>query len=249
MLGHDVVREPEKLRRLLGVVPQETALYGELSADRNLRFHAELYGVPRAERSSRIRQMLELVDLWDRRSSRVKTLSGGMKRRLAIARAILHRPAILYLDEPTLGVDVASRRAIWTHIRQLREEGTTILLTTNYLEEASELCDRIVIIDRGKAVAVGTPADLRRRFGGSVLEIALVAEPTCALESELTALDGVVEVRREDDELEISYTGGEATAAEVLNAVGAHGALRRVRQREASLDDVFLRLIRPTDGD
>lgn len=249
VLGHDVVREPEKLRRLLGVVPQETALYGELSADRNLRFHAELYGVPRAERSSRIRQMLELVDLWDRRSSRVKTLSGGMKRRLAIARAILHRPAILYLDEPTLGVDVASRRAIWTHIRQLREEGTTILLTTNYLEEASELCDRIVIIDRGKAVAVGTPADLRCRFGGSVLEIALVAEPTCALESELTALDGVVEVRREYDELEISYTGGEATAAEVLNAVGAHGALCRVRQREASLDDVFLRLIRPTDGD
>jgi ABC-2 type transport system ATP-binding protein len=249
VLGHDVVREPDKLRRLLGVVPQETALYGELSAETNLRFHAELYGVPRDERPRRIAEMLTLVGLWDRRSSRVKTLSGGMKRRLAIARAILHWPAILYLDEPTLGVDVASRRAIWTYIRQLREEGTTILLTTNYLEEASELCDRIAIIDRGSAVAVGTPNELRRRFGGSVLEVAVAPEPTPALESELAALDGVVEVRRDGDELAISYTGGEAKAAEILNCAGVHASLCRVRQREASLDDVFLHLVRATDGD
>jgi daunorubicin resistance ABC transporter ATP-binding subunit len=249
VLGHNVTRNSAALRPLLGVVPQETALYGELSAERNLRFHAELYGVPRAERTARVREMLELVGLWERRASQVKTLSGGMKRRLAIARAILHRPAILYLDEPTLGVDVASRRNIWSHIGALREQGTTILLTTNYLEEASELCDRIVIIDRGKAVAVGTPIELRRRFGGSVLDLTLSRIPPMALIESLRSTDGVVEVTVMGDEVSVTYTDGDATAAAVVNAVGAHASLVQISQRDASLDEVFLRLTTARDGD
>ena len=242
VLGHDATRDPKSLRPLLGVVPQETALYGELSAQRNLRFHAELYGVPRSERGDRVREMLELVDLWERRTSPVKTFSGGMKRRLAIARAMLHRPAILYLDEPTLGVDVPSRRAVWAYIRELRRQGTTVLLTTNYLEEASELCDRIVIIDHGRSVAAGTPAALRRRIGGSVLEMTLAGTPTSELLESVRAANGVVTVDVEGEKLSVTYTEGDATAAEVLNAVAAECSMRQFVQRHASLDEVFVRL-------
>jgi daunorubicin resistance ABC transporter ATP-binding subunit len=249
VLGHDVARDPAAVRPLLGVVPQETALYGELSAERNLRFHAELYGVPRKQRAQRVREMLELVDLWDRRSQPVKTFSGGMRRRLAIARAMLHRPAILYLDEPTLGVDVPSRRAVWSHIRHLRRDGTTVLLTTNYLEEASELCDRIAILNHGRAVALGTPKSLRRRIGGSVLELALTRIPPAGLLEQLRSIDGVVAVELTGERLAVSYTEGDETAARVVNAVTERCQLRQMSQRDSSLDEVFLRLTGgPDDG-
>jgi daunorubicin resistance ABC transporter ATP-binding subunit len=249
VLGHDATRDPKSLRPLLGVVPQETALYGELSAEHNLRFHAELYGVPRSERAERVRDMLELVDLWERRSNAVKTFSGGMRRRLAIARAMLHRPSILYLDEPTLGVDVPSRRAVWSYIRELRRQGTTVLLTTNYLEEASELCDRIVIINHGRSVAVGTPAELRRRIGGSVLEMTLSHAPTSALLDEVRTISGVVAVDVDGDDVSVTYTEGDDTAAGVLNKVARECELRQFVQRHASLDEVFLRLTSDDDGD
>jgi ABC-2 type transport system ATP-binding protein len=242
VLGHDVTRNPAAVRPLLGVVPQETALYGELSAERNLRFHAELYGVPRAQRAERVRQMLELVGLWDRRSQPVKTFSGGMRRRLAIARAMLHNPAILYLDEPTLGVDVSNRCVVWDYIRELKRRGTTVLLTTNYLEEASELCDRIAILNHGKAVAVGTPASLRRRIGGSVLEMELSVTPPSELVDLVRFMRGVVAVEVAGTRLAVTYNEGDETAALVLNAVTDRCQLRQVSQRESSLDEVFLRL-------
>ena len=137
---------------MLGAVPQETALYEELSAWDNLDFHADLFGMPRKEKKARIMQMLELVQLQERKRSRVGTFSGGMKRRLALARALLHDPHLLYLDEPTLGVDVQSRRAIWDYILSLRDQGKTVLITTNYLEEAQALCERIAILDHGKLI-------------------------------------------------------------------------------------------------
>jgi ABC-2 type transport system ATP-binding protein len=248
VLGHDVSRDPRVLRPLLGVVPQETALYGELSAEHNLRFHAELYGVPRRERAARVREMLELVDLWERRASAVKTFSGGMKRRVAIARAVLHRPAILYLDEPTLGVDVHNRRAVWAHIRQLREQGTTVLLTTNYLEEASELCDWIVIIKNGQVVASGTPDELRRRIGGSVLDMTLAERAGDELTAPLAAINGVVAVEADGERLAVTYTEGDDTAAAVLNAVASSYTLVQFAQRHASLDEVFLLLTAGGDG-
>src|SRR5437899_11066128 len=134
--------------------------------------HADLYSDPTRGRPERIIDLLDLVPLTERRYSRVSTFSGGMKRRLALARALLHDPLLLYLDEPTLGVDVQSRRAIWNYILDLKKkEGKTVLLTTNYLEEANALCDRIAIIDHGKLVALDTPINLKRRYGDTVMEI------------------------------------------------------------------------------
>src|SRR5260370_36128003 len=139
VMGYDVRRHARRIRQMLGAVPQETALYEELSAWDNLDFHADLFGMPRKEKKVRIMQMLELVQLQERKRSRVGSFSGGMKRRLALARALLHDPPLLYLDEPTLGVDVQSRRAIWDYILSLHQHGKTVLITTNYLEEAQTL--------------------------------------------------------------------------------------------------------------
>ena len=170
-MGYDVRRHARRIRQMLGAVPQETALYEELSAWDNLDFHADLFGMPRKEKKARIMQMLELVQLQERKRSRVGTFSGGMKRRLALARALLHDPHLLYLDEPTLGVDVQSRRAIWDYILSLRDQGKTVLITTNYLEEAQALCERIAILDQGKLIAVDTPEHLKQTYGGSVVEL------------------------------------------------------------------------------
>src|SRR6266516_2006604 len=135
VMGYDVRRNARQVRQILGSVPQETALYEELSAWTNMDFHADLFGIPRKEKKERITILLELVQLFDRKDSRVSTFSGGMKRRLALARALLHDPKLIYLDEPTLGVDVQARRVIWDYILSLCDEGKTVLITTNYLEE------------------------------------------------------------------------------------------------------------------
>jgi ABC-2 type transport system ATP-binding protein len=154
------------VRQLLGVVPQETALYNELTAQANMAFHADLYQIPRHDKAERIAALLRLVSLADRAGSRVATFSGGMKRRLAIARALLHDPEVIILDEPTLGVDIQARAAIWGYIGELRDQGKTILLTTNQLDEAQQLCDELAIIDHGRLAAAGTPRTLRRSYGG-----------------------------------------------------------------------------------
>lgn len=170
VLGLDPRKQSSSVRRELGVVPQETALYEELSARRNLAFHADLFGMRGSVRRRRIGQMLELAQLGDRADSRVETFSGGMKRRLAIARALLHDPSVIYLDEPTLGVDVQSRHVIWDYIRQMRQDGRTVLITTNYLEESDQLCDRIAVIDHGRLVGLDSPDGLKRRYGGASLD-------------------------------------------------------------------------------
>src|SRR3989442_8454001 len=169
VMGYDVRREARQMRRLLGSIPQETALYEELTAWDNMDFHADLFGVPRKEKKERIVRLLELVQLLDRKASRVSTFSGGMKRRLAIARALLHEPSLVYLDEPTLGVDVQARRAIWDYCLSLRDQGKTVLITTNYLEEAQALCERLAIIDHGKLITVDTPDHLKQAYGGTIL--------------------------------------------------------------------------------
>src|ERR1043165_5864345 len=168
VLGHDIMKNTRSVHAALGAVPQETALYEELSAWTNMSVHADLYMVGGAHRDKRITEMLNLVQLYERKDSRVSTFSGGMKRRLALARALLHDPQLLFLDEPTLGVDVQSRRALWDYILGLKAQGKTVLLTTNYLEEANTLCDRLAILDHGKLVALDTPANLKRRYGDTV---------------------------------------------------------------------------------
>lgn len=159
VLGHDVLREPDAVRRALGMVFQDPALDDRLTARENLEIHAVLYGVPARERAERVERALEWATLRDAAQRRVRTFSGGMKRRLELARALMHDPGVLFLDEPTLGLDPQGRRHLWERLEALRRDGMTVLMTTHYLHEA-EACDRVAIVDAGRIVALGAPADL-----------------------------------------------------------------------------------------
>jgi ABC-2 type transport system ATP-binding protein len=174
--GHDPVTEPLLARRAFGIVFQDPSLDDELTAVENMELHGVLYGVPRAERRERVDALLRFVGLWERRDDYVKRFSGGMKRRLEIARALLHRPRILFLDEPTSGLDPQTRNQIWEFIRALsREEQVTVFFTTHYMEEAERVADQIAVIDHGRIVAEGTAAALRQQTGGRTLEDAFIA--------------------------------------------------------------------------
>ncbi len=169
--GYDVVKERDEVRRNIGLVFQDPTLDGYLSAEQNLRFHAELYGVPKAIVGDRIKQVMEMVALWDRKDAKVMTFSGGMKRRLEIARGLLHSPRVLFLDEPTVGLDPQTRAAIWGYINQLRvSEDITIFMTTHYMDEA-EYCDRIAIIDHGEVVVIDSPERLKASVGKDRVQI------------------------------------------------------------------------------
>lgn len=244
VLGFNMADNTRAVHAVLGTVPQETALYEELTAWTNMSVHADLYGVPRSERDRRMTDMLKLVELYDRRHSRVSTFSGGMKRRLALARALLHDPQLLYLDEPTLGVDVQSRRAIWDYILDLKKEGKTVLLTTNYLEEANLLCDRIAIIDHGKLVALDTPVDLKRRYGNTILEIETMLPPSQHLLEKLLAMKGISNVILNDKVLKVVMSGEDAstTTGQLITLVTQEASLKTISQREPNLDEIFLSL-------
>jgi ABC-2 type transport system ATP-binding protein len=169
--GHDVVGERDEVRRNIGLVFQDTTLDGYLTAEQNLRLHAELYGVPREAVPGRMRQVMEMVGLWDRRGTLVNTFSGGMKRRLEIARGLLHSPRVLFLDEPTVGLDPQTRSLIWNYIRELKSrEEITIFLTTHYMDEA-EYCERIAIMDQGRIIVLDTPEALKASVGKDRVQI------------------------------------------------------------------------------
>jgi len=245
VLGYNMADNTRAVHAVLGTVPQETALYEELTAWTNMSVHADLYGVPRSERDMRMTDMLKLVELYDRRHSRVSTFSGGMKRRLALARALLHDPQLLYLDEPTLGVDVQSRRAIWDYILDLKKkEGKTVLLSTNYLEEANLLCDRIAIIDHGKLVALDTPVDLKRRYGNTILEMETILPPSQHLLEKLLVMKGISNVIHNDKVLKVVMTGEDAstTTGQLVTLVTQEASLKTISQREPNLDEIFLSL-------
>jgi len=240
VMGYDVRHQTRQVRRILGAVPQETALYEELTAWTNMDFHADLFGIPRKEKKERITKLLELVQLFDRKDSRVGTFSGGMKRRLALARALLHDPQIIYLDEPTLGVDVQARRAIWDYILAQREQGKTVLITTNYLEEAQALCERLAIIDHGKLIAVDTPEHLRHTYGGSVIDMETMQQSQQV--EQLRALPGVKAVTQNGTRLEISTVGNHNVVPQVINILSQEGEIKDIAVREPTLDEIFLRL-------
>jgi ABC-2 type transport system ATP-binding protein len=174
--GIDPAAKPHDVRRRFGIVFQDPSLDGELTAYENLELHGVLYHVPRRIRAERIKMLLTLFELWDRRHGLVKEFSGGMKRRLEIARGLLHTPKILFLDEPTLGLDPQSRNQLWTHVRHLNEtEGVTVFLTTHYMDEAERVAHRIAIIDHGRIVAQGSPQELKQQTGTDSLEEAFLA--------------------------------------------------------------------------
>jgi len=242
VLGYDLRHQVRRVRQVLGVVPQETALYEELTAWANMDFHADLFGVPRKEKKERIIRILELVQLLDRKDARVSTFSGGMKRRLALGRALLHEPQLIFLDEPTLGVDVQARRALWDHILLLREQGKTVLITTNYLEEAQVLCDRLAIIDHGKLVVLDTPQHLKRTYGGQVVELETTEPANAIVQAQLRNLPGVKVVQQEGNRLKVTTEGANHCVPGIVNLVSHEYTLSDFVLREPTLDEIFLRL-------
>jgi ABC-2 type transport system ATP-binding protein len=235
--GINVVQDPAAVRQRIGLVFQDPSLDDQLTGRENLEFHAFIYSVPAAERRQRIDEMLELLQLSDRASSQVRTYSGGMKRRLEIARGMLHRPQILFLDEPTLGLDPQTRKSIWTHLNELRsKKGVTIFMTTHYMDEA-EYCDRIAIIDRGRIVALGTPDELKAKVGGDVVTITS-SEPDAAVH-EIEEKLGVTP-SRDNGALRMEVPDGKKFVPRLVRELTV--PVDTVTLRRPSLDDVFLKL-------
>jgi ABC-2 type transport system ATP-binding protein len=233
--GHDVVAERDDVRRNIGLVFQDTTLDGYLTAEQNLRFHAELYGVPKAVVAERTQQVMEMVALWDRRSSLVKNFSGGMKRRLEIARGLLHSPRVLFLDEPTVGLDPQTRSSIWGYINELkRREEITIFLTTHYMDEA-EYCDRIAIMDNGGIVVVDTPEALKASVGKDRVQIH-TADDDAAIAA-LAQQFGIDAAVREGA-VTFGVESGEEFVPRLFAELGV--AIRSVAVSRPSLDDVFM---------
>jgi ABC-2 type transport system ATP-binding protein len=233
--GHDVRTERDDVRRNIGLVFQETTLDTYLTAEQNLRFHAELYGVPRAVQADRLRQVLEMVGLWERRASKVMAFSGGMKRRLEIARGLLHSPRVLFLDEPTVGLDPQTRSSIWNYIHELRRtEEITIFMTTHYMEEA-EYCDRIAIMDDGRLIALDTPAALKASVGRDRVQLR-TADDQAAIAAlrERFELDAAVH----DGAVTFSVTEGEQFVPRLFAELGV--PILSVSVARPSLDDVFM---------
>ena len=233
--GHDVVRERDEVRRNIGLVFQDTTLDGYLTAEENLSLHAELYGVPRDLVAERIRQVMEMVELWKRRSHLVNTFSGGMKRRLEIARGLLHSPRVLFLDEPTVGLDPQTRSSIWGYITKLgREEDITIFLTTHYMDEA-EYCDRIAIIDQGLIVVLDTPRALKESVGKDRVQIH-TGDDRAAIEA-LRERFGI-EALMAEGAVTFGVPGGEEFVPRLFAELGQ--PISSVSVSRPSLDDVFL---------
>jgi ABC-2 type transport system ATP-binding protein len=235
LAGYDVATQSNDVRKAIGLVFQDPSLDHRLTADENLQFHAMLYDVPREVFKERADQVLRMVDLLDRRSSRVMTFSGGMKRRLEIARGLLHYPKVLFLDEPTLGLDVQTRIAIWQHVRKLRDEvGTTVFMTTHYMDEA-ENCDRIAIIDHGRIQAIDTPAALKRMIGGD--KIIVNGDP--GLEADLAAKYDV-DVQKVGGDFHFQVASGAEFVPRLIGDFGTR--VKSVQSKQPSLEDVFLKL-------
>ncbi|MGY1604951.1 ATP-binding cassette domain-containing protein [Geodermatophilus sp. SYSU D00815] len=232
--GFDVVRERDDVRRHIGLVFQETTLDDHLTAEQNLRFHADIYGMPKAAVGPRIDTVLEMVGLSDRRGSKVRTFSGGMKRRLEIARGLLHSPRVLFLDEPTIGLDPESRATLWRYVDQLRaEEDITVFLTTHYMDEA-ERCDRIAIVDAGKIGALDTPSALKASVGHD--RVRLTTTDDDAAEALVRERLGV-ETAREGGALVVLTPDGEEFVPRLFE-LGL--TVRSVSVSRPTLDDVFL---------
>ena len=235
--GHDVIKERRQVQRCIGLVFQDPTLDDYLTAEQNLLFHAYAYNVPAALRRARIQELLELVELQDRRKGKVATYSGGMKRRLEIARGLLHRPRVLFLDEPTLGLDPQTRRHIWDYVLALRQQDDlTIFLTTHYMDEA-EHCDRIAIIDQGRIVALDTPDSLKDSLGGDV--VALEAEDTEKAVAELKERYSLSPGVR-NGTVTFSVPHGDTFLPEFVR--GFRSGLLSISVRRPTLDDVFLKL-------
>jgi ABC-2 type transport system ATP-binding protein len=240
-MGYDVTSEAVKAKQMVGVVPETSNVYEEMTALENLVFAAELYGVPRAERKIRARELLEAFGLLDRAGSRVADFSRGMRRRLTIACALIHRPELLFLDEPTTGLDVQSARQLRDRVSELRDEGVTVLLTTHYIEEADQLCDVVAMINQGRIAALDSPENLKAFVTGTrVVEVSFSGHP---VEGDLEGIQGVIEVHRLGERYRL-IVSGEADIVGGLLDYARNRGLRVVTLNtlKTSLEDAFIRI-------
>jgi ABC-type multidrug transport system ATPase subunit len=239
VLGFDPEKRACEVHRRIGVVPQETNVYTDLSATENLWHHAALYCDDLSDVQDRIETLLAMMSLWERRKDPVRTYSGGMKRRLALARALLHEPAVIFFDEPTLGVDVQGKHVLWDHIKAQQAYGTTFVISTNDMAEADYLCERLVILDHGRKISEGTPEELKAGMGSEV--VTLCTNP--AIEDPLSLFAGLgvqstVQIRPDLLQLKVSST--EQIIGELVNRVTASYRLETMQIARPTLDDVFL---------
>jgi ABC-2 type transport system ATP-binding protein len=241
--GYDVVKASSEVKRRIGLVPQELALYPTLSARDNLDYFGRIYGLRGRELRRRVDEVLEMVGLAGRAKSAVKTYSGGMKRRLNIAAGLLHRPEVLFLDEPTVGVDPQSRNAIFEHVECLRNEGMTILYTTHYMEEAERLCDRVAIVDEGRIVALDTPRRLIADLGGGIIHLGVANGMADELLPQIQSLPEIKTVARFDGKVEIEAVRAQETLIRLLELFNQTDTdITALEVLEPNLETVFLHL-------
>lgn len=243
--GHSVRTQANAVKQVIGVVPQEIALYPDLTARENLRFWGGMYNLSGARLKERVEETLEIAGLSDRANEKVETYSGGMKRRINIAVGLLHEPKVLFMDEPTVGIDPQSRRRILDTVLELNQRGLTVLYTTHYMEEAAELSRRIGIVDHGKLIALGTQDELTKLVGESdTVRIGISGvSDTQALLAALGALSGVQHAGLEEDELVLQATNANARLSQIIGAISAAGGqVKSIKVAEPNLEAVFLHL-------
>lgn len=238
--GFDIEKNPDAVRKSIGIVFQDPSLDEELTARENLDLHASMYSVPKGKRKDRINMLMDLVGLKERVDDVVKTFSGGMKRRLEIARGLLHKPKVLFLDEPTIGLDPQTRKSIWSYIKKLsNSENITIILTTHYMDEADKVCDETSIIDNGKIVVSDSPKNLKNELGGDVISVRSSDFKNCI--EKLKKKNWIEDTVKHDGKLDITVERGEEKIPKILSFLEKEGVkIDSVNLRKPSLDDVFL---------
>jgi ABC-2 type transport system ATP-binding protein len=250
--GFDIVKEATQVRKSIGIVFQDPSVDDRLTGRENLYMHANLYGVPAGEQRSRIDEVLKLVELDERADDILRTYSGGMRRRLELARGLIHYPKVLFLDEPTLGLDPQTREHIWAYVRELKKtHDITVVLTTHYMDEADRLSDRIAIMDYGKIIALDTSAKLKETLEGDVVTIK--ANDLAALSSVMSEKMGLTKVRVKEDTLEVTVRQGKSLLPRIVETATANNIfVESISLREPNLEDVFLhytgRMIRTEGG-
>ncbi|NOZ06240.1 MAG: ATP-binding cassette domain-containing protein [Chloroflexi bacterium] len=241
--GFDLLRQPAEVKKRIGLVPQDIALYPTLSARDNLAFFGRMYGLRGTDLRRRVDRALEIVGLSDRANDAIEEFSGGMKRRANLAAGLLHKPEVLFLDEPTVGVDPQSRNFIFENVRALNREGVTILYTTHYMEEAERLCDRVAIIDEGRIIALDTPQGLIDSLGGSIIYLGLPAQPDGSFVEQIQGLPEVKRALYKDDRFEITVRRIQQALVEVIAVFNrADMPITSLKIMEPNLETVFLLL-------
>jgi len=237
--GIDIEKDPDGVRRSIGIVFQDQSLDEELTAWENMDFHGRLYRIPKDLRNQRITELLNLVELNDRRDDIVKTFSGGMRRRLEIARGLLHHPKVLFLDEPTLGLDPQTRNHLWNYIATLaKENGITIILTTHYMDEADRLCDRVAIIDHGRIIAIDTPKNLKDGLGGDLVTI---GSPDPASVAAALTEPWIARVETHDDNVVVSLKNADQHVSSIVTLLNTRQVpITSITIHKPTLEDVFL---------